>query len=101
MKHLTLTELQEWQALGRDFELIDVREWSEHEAFNIGGACVPLSEAVRAKGRFLTQKPIVFYCKRGVRSQIAIQRLKTQFPDAVFYNLQGGIFELLPDALKK
>ncbi len=94
MKHLTFTELQQWQTEGRNFQLIDVRERSEHEHFNIGGLLIPLNVVTRHIDQLQLDRPIVFYCKRGIRSQIAIQRLMPRFPQADFYNLQDGILPL-------
>jgi rhodanese-related sulfurtransferase len=88
---LTLEELRQWKAEGRDFLLIDVREPDEHEAFNIGGQLIPLGKIMRHVNDLPEDRPIVVYCKRGIRSQIAIQRW-AQRKKATFYNLQGGIF---------
>ena len=37
------------------------------------------------------EKPVIFYCRKGVRSQIAIQRLQQKFPFNNLYNLVGGL----------
>jgi len=94
MKHLTYEELEAWRRAGVAFQLIDVREISEHEDFNIGGENIPMSELFSAMSRLASDKPVVFYCKRGIRSQIAIQKLKRHFPEADFYNLREGILNL-------
>lgn len=94
MKQLTYQELLQWKATGKQFQLIDVREADEHEAFNIGGQLIPLSEVVHATDTFDCSVPIVVYCKRGIRSQIAIQRLSRKLESADFYNLQHGIYML-------
>lgn len=94
IKQLNYQELQQWQAEKRDFQLIDVREVEEHDAYNIGGELLPMSVLFRYTDRLDTSKPIVLYCKRGIRSQLAIQRLAPRFPEADFYNLQGGILNL-------
>lgn len=95
MQHISLNDIDQWRDKKMDFQLIDVREPIENEQFNIGGVLIPLGEIMKNKGRINTKKPVVFYCKRGIRSQIAIQRLQGYFPDADFYNLQGGIIELI------
>ena len=94
MNQLTLAELQEWRESGKIFQLIDVREPEEHQAFNIGGDLIPLGSILQALPRISREHPVVVYCKRGIRSQIAIQRLQNRLPDAVFYNLLGGIISL-------
>jgi rhodanese-related sulfurtransferase len=91
MTEITLEELQSWQLSGTEYQLIDVRESEEHEQFNIGGLLIPLSELYRHTHRLMPDLPIVVYCKRGMRSQIAIQRWQQQLPEARFFNLRGGI----------
>lgn len=94
MKNIDYLGLKNWEKEQKDFQLIDVREISEHEDFNIGGLNIPLSEIVREVTQLELSKPIVMYCKRGIRSQIAIQRLQMRFPKTEFYNLEKGIFYL-------
>ncbi len=91
MAEITLEELRNWQQTGTEYQLIDIREPEEHEQFNIGGLLVPLSELHRHTHRLSLGLPIVVYCKRGIRSQIAIQRWQQQLPEARFFNLKGGI----------
>lgn len=94
MKNITYQELKDWESKEKPFQLVDVREPSEHQAFNIGGALIPLSEVLKSKDQLEIDKPIVVYCKRGIRSQIAIQKLSRVLPMADFYNLQAGIIHL-------
>lgn len=89
---ISLQELENWrQEAGKDFLLIDVREPNEHKEYNIGGILVPLSEFSKHTSLFDTDLPIVIYCQRGIRSQIAIQRLVQRFPQGKFYNLTKGV----------
>jgi len=91
IKNISHIQLKDWEAKQKNFQLIDVREASEHQAFNIGGLLIPLSDILKEKDKLMVDKPIVFYCKRGIRSQIAIQKLLRYFPDGDFYNLESGI----------
>lgn len=91
MKHIDYKELKEWEKDNIEFQLIDVREPEEHKAFNIGGSLIPLSEVRNAASQIATDRPVVFYCKRGIRSQIAIQKLQRIIPKGDFYNLANGI----------
>ncbi|MFT6147772.1 MAG: adenylyltransferase/sulfurtransferase [Saprospiraceae bacterium] len=86
--------IDQWRADNKDFQLIDVREPSEHNAENIGGILIPLGDIMSNKDKIKHGKPVVIYCKRGIRSQIAIQRLHRKLPGVLFYNLEGGISEL-------
>ena len=93
MKNINYEQLQDWIKNEKQFQLIDVREADEHASFNIGGTLIPLSKFIKIKD-LDTSKPIIVYCKRGIRSQIAIQRLAIRFPEADFYNLDKGILHL-------
>lgn len=94
MKEIDLNTLKVWEEDNRSFQLIDVREPEEHQAFNIGGKLLPLGEIVKRIEDIPEDVPVVFYCKRGIRSQIAIQRLSRFRENADFYNLRGGILHL-------
>ncbi len=94
MKNIDYEKLQDWIKQGKKFQLIDVREEDEHAHFNIGGTLIPLSIFIKTPN-LDTTSPLVIYCKRGIRSQLAIQRLTSRFPEADFYNLKNGIFHLL------
>lgn len=76
--------------------LIDVREPFEHDEFNIGGILIPLSEITKHLNNISTDKEVIIYCKKGIRSNIAIQRLQEKYPFKNLINLKGGI-----DAWKK
>jgi len=91
MNQITVPELKEKIASNEDIFLVDVREGVEHQAFNIGGELIPLGEIVKHWGRIPMDRPVVLYCRKGVRSQIAIQRLEGRFGFTNLYNLQGGL----------
>lgn len=93
MKSIDLSELSEWKEKGVKFQLIDVREDEEREIFHIGGLHIPLSEIAGSISRIPNDMPLVLYCRKGVRSRIAIQRLIAAEPsyEANLYNLSGGI----------
>jgi rhodanese-related sulfurtransferase len=82
--------------LQQETYLLDVREFSEHEDFNIGGELIPLGELISRSANIPKDRPVIIYCKKGIRSQIAIQRLEEKFGFTNLINLKGGI-----DAWKK
>lgn len=90
MKSITSAELQQWIADKQDFQLIDVREPEEHDAFNIGGTLIPLGEVTAHFSEIQKDKPVIFYCRKGIRSQFAIQKLQDKFPFDNLFNLIGG-----------
>ncbi len=89
MNSITATALKEKMNTATDFQLIDVRESDEHQEFNIGGELIPLHEIVMQIDRIATGKPVILYCRKGIRSQIAIQRLQEKFPFTNLLNLIG------------
>ena len=90
---ITVQELADWRAAGKDFLLVDVREPAEYEIVRIPDSMlIPKGEIV--SGEALAQLPqdrqIVLHCKSGVRSAEALAALKAAgFRDAV--HVQGGV----------
>ena len=72
-------------------ELIDVREVHEHQHFNIGGRLIPFNEILNEAPTISRDKDVILYCKMGIRSQIAIQRLQQKFKFTNLINLKGGM----------
>jgi sulfur-carrier protein adenylyltransferase/sulfurtransferase len=71
--------------------LIDVREVFEHAHFNIGGINIPMNEILYRLDEIPLAKTLVFYCEKGIRSAIIIQRLQQKFNLEKVLNLQGGM----------
>lgn len=90
MRSITALQLKELLETPGSVQLIDVREPVENAEFNIGGELVPLSDIVKKADLISTDKPVVFYCRKGIRSAIAIQRLQDRFPFSNLINLIGG-----------
>ncbi len=94
MNQISWEEFENWRNNHQTYHLVDVREPEEHQAFNIGGSLIPLGEIIRHKEEIPTHLPVVFYCRKGIRSQIAIQRLEAAGVNGLFFNLTGGIYHL-------
>ncbi|MDF0528912.1 adenylyltransferase/sulfurtransferase MoeZ [Tsukamurella sp. 8F] len=90
---ITPEQLQVMRAEGRDFQLVDVREPVEWDIVRIDGAkLVPKSHFETGAGlaEVSADKPLVLYCKTGVRSAEVLAAVhKAGYNDAV--HLQGGI----------
>jgi len=71
--------------------LIDVREFEEHQQFHIGGQLIPLNTIFENIDVFKNAGQVVVYCEKGIRSQIAIQRLEMKFGLTHLINLKGGM----------
>lgn len=57
-----------------------------------------MNEIVAGYERIDKDKPVIIYCKVGVRSQIAIQRLQAKYGFKNLYNLKGGITAYLAES---
>jgi len=90
LKSLTVNALAKMIENNEDFQLIDVREEEENLEFNIGGQLIPMGQIANNIAKIATDKPVVFYCRKGIRSQFAIQKLLDKFPFTNLFNLIGG-----------
>jgi adenylyltransferase/sulfurtransferase len=91
MPAITASELMQKLQGKEDILLLDVREEWEHTAFNIGGVLIPLSSIFENMDLIDRDKEVVVYCKKGIRSQIAIQRLQQKHGFDNLVNLTGGM----------
>jgi rhodanese-related sulfurtransferase len=93
MQLITVTELKERLSKGENINLVDVREISEHNEFNIGGKLIPLGKIQTMdieELEALKDQELIFYCRSGNRSGQACQILDMLgFTDTK--NLQGGM----------
>lgn len=91
MQEITVQQLLQWQQEQRDFVLLDVREEHERAAGHLGGDWVPMAEVIRHHETISKEKPVVVYCRKGVRSAIVIQRLEDKYGYTNLFNLHGGM----------
>ena len=76
--------------LDRGAELIDVRQAHEWDGGRISGARhIELNELSAAAESLSRERPIVFYCRGGNRSGMALEAFRQAGWDA--YKLAGGI----------
>ncbi|GAA1164015.1 molybdopterin-synthase adenylyltransferase MoeB [Nesterenkonia sandarakina] len=93
---LTPRELRTLMEAGRIGGIVDVREPWEHQLGTIEGAVnIPLGtlhqdDAGVAGLDAGAEKPVVLYCKVGVRSRQALEVLRQRHPQAQLRNLIGG-----------
>ena len=90
IKNITVIKLSELLLTKENFQLIDTREPHEHAEFNLGGILIPLGDIIKNIEQIEKERPVVLYCRHGIRSQIAIQRLQEKFPFKNLINLIGG-----------
>jgi rhodanese-related sulfurtransferase len=93
MQLISNAELHERLSNGEKLNLVDVREPSEHDEFNIGGTLIPLGKIQSMdldELENLKDKEIILYCRSGNRSGQACMILDTM-GFANTKNLQGGM----------
>ncbi|PSS57869.1 HesA/MoeB/ThiF family protein [Pseudomonas sp. BBP2017] len=93
--------LHDWIATQAPFQLVDVRDVSEHQQGSLGGRLIPLKDIIKRREELDTTRRVVFYCKTGVRSKAALLAIRSISQDAELYSLEGGIERYLaiyPDA---
>jgi sulfur-carrier protein adenylyltransferase/sulfurtransferase len=90
-KTITPAALKEKLQKNKKLVLIDVRELSEHNEFNIGGSNIPLGVLLdQTNFNFSAADEIVLYCQKGSRSRMAADHLVANgYAGAV--SLQGGM----------
>jgi adenylyltransferase/sulfurtransferase len=88
---ITAGELNAMVQRGDSFYLVDVREPAENEIVRIDGSVlIPPRELPSRLSELPQDKPVVLYCKTGVRSAEALALLKNAgFGDAK--HVQGGV----------
>jgi rhodanese-related sulfurtransferase len=90
-KNITAAALAQLVKEDATIQLIDVREDHEHHEYNIGGLRLPLSSITQNIHLIEKKNPVIVYCRKGIRSQIAIQRLEQKYPFSNLINLEGGM----------
>jgi rhodanese-related sulfurtransferase len=83
--------LHKWIATKEPFQLVDVRDISEHQHDSLGGKLIPLKDIIKRQEELDTTHRIVFYCKSGVRSRAALLTFRNLNHEAELYSLEGGI----------
>ena len=73
------------------YNLLDVREDWEREQHHIGGQHIPLHFLPAKYNEIDTHKPVVVYCKSGIRSKRAIEFLEETLENVSLINLKNGI----------
>ncbi len=91
MLSISASELKEKLQLAESIVLIDVRESFEHDDFNIGGTLIPMNTVFEQIEKIPTNKTVVLYCAKGIRSAIVIQRLEEKYGYTNLINLSGGM----------
>jgi rhodanese-related sulfurtransferase len=83
-------ELADWRAREPGLQVIDVREPYERDAGHIAGSRhIALGELSGQALSVERERPVVFYCRVGSRSEMAAQAFRTAGYEA--YSMRGGL----------
>lgn len=83
-------ELADWMRRDEQLRVVDVREGYEREAGHIAGtAHIPMNELTARAGEIDREQPVVFYCRVGVRSDLAAQAFRASGYRAL--SMSGGL----------
>jgi rhodanese-related sulfurtransferase len=80
----------EWLARDPELQLVDVRELYEREAGHIAGSLhIELVQLPAQAQQIDRERPVVFYCRVGSRSDMAAQAFRASGMQA--HSMQGGL----------
>ncbi|MFG6685302.1 molybdopterin-synthase adenylyltransferase MoeB [Mariniflexile sp. HNIBRBA6329] len=74
-----------------NYNLLDVRNLLERKHHNIGGIHIPLNELLNKLDEIPLNKPLIVYCKSGIRSKKAIEILTNNAIKIDLINLKDGL----------
>lgn len=95
VREISVDELKRMMDARADMQLIDVREPFEYDLVHLEAELMPLKSITQHADNLARTKPVVIYCKTGVRSAKAIKALQAAFGFSNLYNLKGGIVEFI------
>jgi rhodanese-related sulfurtransferase len=83
-------ELADLMGRDEDLQVIDVRETYERDAGHIAGTVhIPMVELTARADEIDRERPVVFYCRVGARSDMAAQAFRASGYDA--RSMTGGL----------
>jgi adenylyltransferase/sulfurtransferase len=92
IEEITATELKRQIDLGKNIQIIDVRDSNEYAIARIPNSkLIPLSQIVERSKEIDPNLTAVLHCKGGIRSAKAINALKESGFTGTLINLKGGI----------
>jgi rhodanese-related sulfurtransferase len=83
-------QVERWLGEDPELQVIDVRESYEREAGHIAGTRhIALVELAAQAESIEKERPVIFYCRVGSRSQMAAQAFRASGYEA--YTMSGGL----------
>ncbi|WP_372754135.1 molybdopterin-synthase adenylyltransferase MoeB [Mariniflexile sp.] len=84
-------DFKEFNKHKETYNLLDVRSYLERSNFHIGGIHIPLNELENRLNEVPKNKPLLVYCKSGIRSKQAIEIIKNSNSKMLLYSLKNGL----------
>jgi len=88
IREISLEEFDTLKNSAKEYQLIDVREKHEYEAFNLGGLHIPLASIPENISLIRRDIPVIIHCQSGKRSRQAIDKLQTEYGFTNLVNLR-------------
>jgi rhodanese-related sulfurtransferase len=83
-------QVADWLARDPDLQLVDVRQPYERDAGHIEGSQhIELAQLSARAGDLARDRPVVFYCRVGARSDMAAQAFRASGLQA--HSMRGGL----------
>lgn len=93
IKQISAIELKQKITVHEDIQIIDIREPSEYEKFNITGELIPFTEIPEKYHKISKTKQVIVICRWGIKSLNVIRYLENKHGYTNLYSLSDGIAE--------
>ncbi|MDQ3190156.1 MAG: HesA/MoeB/ThiF family protein [Bacteroidota bacterium] len=90
VKEISVVQLMEKIKNKEEFQLIDLRESYEQEKRMLNADEIVFGEILQKHKKINATIPVILFCKKGNRSQIAIKNLQDEYHFKNLHNLTGG-----------
>ncbi|MBI2966538.1 MAG: rhodanese-like domain-containing protein [Bacteroidetes bacterium] len=97
MKEITPLELFDILRKKEDVQVIDIREPYESEICSLGGERIPMDDIFGKLNLISAEKPVILYCRNGVRSTALAGILEKKFHYSNIAVLKGGILSYIEE----
>ncbi|MBO75532.1 MAG: sulfurtransferase [Flavobacteriales bacterium] len=88
---ITPHEVQQWQADGKGFSFLDIREIHEVTVSSLTQSHIPMAFCLSRQAEIPRTHAVVVYCRSGARSAATVSALMTKYNFDNLYSLEGGI----------
>lgn len=90
LKSISPLELKQKLAAQEELLLVDVRDSFEFEEGHLPAINIPMAEMFDNLDKLQKDKPVVFYCRTGLRGKALVYMLSKMYAYENLINLEGG-----------